>query len=106
MLHGVQGGNVRRAARTDANQQEIVEALRKVGATVHVTSHVGEGFPDLVVGFRWQTYLMELKDGDKPPSGRKLTPDEKFFLDHWKGGPAVVVNDAAEALAVLGLEER
>ncbi len=40
----------RKYKRTDANQNEIVEGLRKVGCTVAVTSAAGDGFPDIVVG--------------------------------------------------------
>lgn len=46
---------------------------------------VGEGFVDAVVGFRKINYLMEIKDPAKPPSARKLTPDEQHFFDTWKG---------------------
>jgi hypothetical protein len=38
----------RRAAKTDGNQAEIVEALRKAGRTVAITSRLGDGFPDIV----------------------------------------------------------
>jgi Holliday junction resolvase len=90
------------AGRTDSNQQRIVAALRKLGASVVSTSQVGQGLPDLLVGWMGVTVLIEIKDGDKPPSARKLTADEQYFLDHWKGGPAVVVQDEHEAVnAVL-----
>lgn len=83
-----------RAKKIDANQNEIVEVLRKAGLSVAITSMVGNGFPDLVVsgaawhertGKYWKTILVEIKDGDKPPSARKLTPDEKKFHDMWRG---------------------
>ena len=41
---------MRRAARTDANQAEIVAALRGVGASVQPLHAVGQGCPDLLVG--------------------------------------------------------
>ena len=40
------------AARVDANQPEIVKALRGVGATVQHLHKVGQGCPDLMVGWR------------------------------------------------------
>ena len=43
---------MRRAAKVDANQPATVKALRDAGMTVAVTSSLGKGFPDLVVGFR------------------------------------------------------
>lgn len=76
----------RRAARTDANQTAIVKALRSFpGITVHSTAMVGDGFPDIVVGYADRAYLFELKDPDKPPSARRLTPAEKKFAGLWTG---------------------
>lgn len=92
---------MRRAARTDANQNEIVQALRDVGATVAVTSMIGSGFPDIVAGYRGVNYLIEIKDGSKPPSKRRLTKDEQEFHDLWRGA-VVVVNDIDEALKLIG----
>lgn len=40
------------SSRVDDNQSEIMEALRKVGASVLDCSSLGKGFPDLIVGFR------------------------------------------------------
>lgn len=69
--------------RTDANQKEIVEAMRRMGALVAVTSSLGQGFPDLVVGMGRILKLVELKDGSKPPSARRLTEDEAAFHARW-----------------------
>lgn len=91
---------MRRAARVDDNQNEIVEALRAIGATVRVVTQ-GGGLPDLMVGFRGQTVLMEVKDGKKPPSARTLTPAEQKFFDEWRGGLLIVVNSVDEAIAAL-----
>ena len=81
---------MRRAARVDANQKEIVEHLRKMGATVQPLHTVGRGCPDLLVGYGGTNYLLEVKDGDKPPSQRKLTPDEQSWHDEWVGHVSVV----------------
>lgn len=72
-----------RAKRTDGNQKVMVESLRKCGFTVAITSGLGEGFPDLVVGKKGRTRLVEVKDPAKPPSARKLTPDEQAFHERW-----------------------
>ena len=76
---------MRRAARTDANQSAIVDRLRSIGWSVHVTSALGGGFPDLVVARDRYTVLVEIKDGDKPASARKLTKDEREFARDWPG---------------------
>ena len=78
-----------RARRTDANQQEIVKALRDWGATVAVTSAIGGGFPDLVVGVNGLNILMEIKR-PHPPSAGALTNDEERWHAEWKGQVAVV----------------
>lgn len=89
-----------RAARVDANAPAIVAALRRIGAVVRVIRQ-GEGIPDLLVGYRGQTVLVEVKDGAKPPSARRLTPDEQRFFDEWTGGPCVIVNSVEEAIQVV-----
>jgi hypothetical protein len=91
---------MRRANKIDANQNDIVAALRKAGATVRIISQ-GEGIPDLLVGFRGETALLEVKDGDKPPSARKLTTAEQKFFDEWTGGVCIVVESVEDALEVL-----
>ena len=93
---------MRQAARIDANQNEIVGTLRKMGATVAITSMVGHGFPDLVVGYLGLNYLFEIKDGLKPISQRKLTKDEQEFFDIWRGN-VQIVNNANDALDILGV---
>jgi hypothetical protein len=75
---------MRYANRIDANQNKIVDALRGAGAVVRIV-----------------TILMEVKDGDKVPSARKLTEAEQKFFDEWTGGMLVVVNSVGEALEIL-----
>lgn len=84
----------------DENQSDIVAALRAIGATVRVISQ-GDGIPDLLVGFMGKTILLEVKDGKKPPSARKLTPAEQKFFDEWRGGTLVIVNTVDEAIAAV-----
>ena len=91
---------MRYANRIDANQNKIVDALRKAGAVVRIISQ-GDGIPDLLVGYRGYTILMEVKDGDKVPSARKLTEAEQKFFDDWRGGMLVIVNSVDEALETL-----
>ena len=91
---------MRRAARVDENQVLIVKALRACGATVRIITQ-GDGIPDLLVGYRGHTILMEVKDGNKPPSARQLTTAEQIFFDQWTGGKLFIVNSVEEALEVL-----
>lgn len=91
---------MRRIARVDSNQSEIVEALRAIGATVQTLHQVGGGVPDLLVGFRGVNILLEVKDGKKPPSARRLTEAEYSWHVDWRGQVAVV-NNVDEAINVL-----
>lgn len=92
---------MRRAAKVDDNQAQIVDALRMVGATVQLLHAVGKGCPDLLVGYRGNNYTLECKDGAKPPSARKLTADQIEWHRDWRGQVAVVT-DAREALLAIG----
>ena len=76
---------LRRAARIDRNQPEIVAALRKVGATVQPLHTIGKGCPDILVGKGGYNFLMEIKDGLLVPSRRELTPDEYEWRQEWQG---------------------
>lgn len=91
---------MRRANRIDANQQQIVDALRAYGAYVRVVT-MGDGVPDLLVGYNGYTLLLEVKDGRKPPSARALTAAEKKFFDEWSGGLLAVVTSPDEAVLLL-----
>ena len=93
---------MRRAARTDDNQAEIVRGLRAIGATVQSLAAVGAGVPDLLVGWQGANVLLELKDAAKAPSKRKLTPDQVAWHQAWRGQVATV-ETLKDALAALGI---
>lgn len=89
----------RRAARRDANEPAIVEALQRAGATV-----VRLALPvDLLVGYRGLWRLYEVKDGAKPKSRRKLTDGQQDFVSLCaaRGLPVHVVETPEQALISL-----
>ena len=90
--------------RFDANQRDIVAALRRAGGSVLVLSMVGKGCADIAVGLRGQNYFLEIKDGGKSPSRRVLTSDEQAWHEQWQGQVAIVTS-VEEAYRVLGLVE-
>lgn len=92
---------MRTAAKVDRNQREIVAALRQIGASVQPLHMVGKGCPDLLVGYQGNTYLYEIKDGQKPPSKRKLTPDEIKWIGDWQGDPVYIIKDIYDAIEVI-----
>ena len=93
-----------RAKRVDANQPEIVAALRAIGCSVSDTSGAGEGFTDIVVGYRGINYLIEIKDGSKPPSKRILTKPQQDFHRDWRGQVAIAKNPE-EAIKIVTTED-
>lgn len=84
---------MRLKGRVDANQGKLVEIARKMGVSVHITSGLGKGFPDCIMGFRGRNYMVEFKDGSKVPSKQKLTRDELFFHQTWSGKIHVITNE-------------
>lgn len=62
-------------ARVDGNQKEIVKALRNKGAVVYHV-HTIKNLFDILVAYNGQLIAVEIKDGSKPESARKLTPGE------------------------------
>jgi hypothetical protein len=88
------------AKRTDSNQKELVAIMRNLGASVLVLSEVGKGCPDLLLGVSGKNALVELKDGNKPPSQRKLTPAEQQFFDEWRG-QVCIITTVAEVVTLI-----
>ena len=71
---------MRHRTRPDANQDELVTALLKLGADVRRTNAVCPGFPDLVIAVRGDHFLAEVK----APRG-EFTPDQLAFYGTWLG---------------------
>lgn len=91
--------------RTDTNQKQIVDVLRSMGCSVFVLSKVGHGCPDLMAGTSGINILIEVKDGTKPPSQRKLTADEQKFHDEWQGW-VTIVKSVTEAIDLVNRVRR
>lgn len=83
---------MRRAARTDANQAEIIKSLRDIGCRVF---YIKEPV-DLLVGYRGHTLVLEVK-----VDGGRLTKPQIEFVAQWNGGPCHIVRDAQEAVEIV-----
>lgn len=95
---------MRKRGRVDSNQADIVDTIRKLpDFTVAVTSSLGDGFGDLLIGHRGVNGLYEVKDPEKPPSERKLTADEEKFHNAWRGHIKTVLT-AAEIIRDMRIE--
>ena len=82
----------RRAARVDDNQAEIVKLFRALGWSVLIISQL-KNCCDIIVSKNGRTVAVEIKDGNKPPSHRKLSDGEVKFRDNWQGEYALIICD-------------
>ncbi len=86
----------RYANKRDANEAEIVKALESIGCIVYRLDKP----VDLLVGYRTFNYLIEIKDGNKPPSRTKKTEAQKLFFENWKG-QVRICRTAEEAIKLV-----
>lgn len=89
--------------KTDRNHKEIIDKCRTIsGLSVFSTHSIGKGFPDIVIGYKSKNYLIEIKDGEKPQSQRKLTKDEVIFFENWNG-QVDIANNFDDVKNILGI---
>ena len=84
---------MRRTARADANQPDIVDTLRKRGASIWHTHTLGRGGPDIVIGYCGVNVLAEIKRDEREP----LTPAEFKFHAAWRGQIVRLTNEREAA---------
>ena len=86
---------MRHAKRVDANQDQIVVALRAAGAYVWII-----GLPvDLLVGYKGYTFLVEIKRTAKS----RFTPLQTDFFESWGGGTLARIDSPDAALRMIGV---
>jgi hypothetical protein len=75
----------------------------QVDSAGNYMSRVGQGFPDLLVCAHKKWILLEVKDGAKSPSERRLTEAQERFHKACKGPLAVVLSrdDAIQACEAM-----
>lgn len=84
---------MRLRSRVDNNQKEIVGAFRKLGCSVQHLHRVGEGVPDLLVGFRGGNYLVEVKS-----TKGKITDEQLRWFANWSTKVYIIrtIDDAVD----------
>ena len=87
-----------RAAKVDANQPEIVKALRKAGWYVLIISQL-KNCCDIIISKNGRTVAIEIKDGAKAKSAQKLSDGELKFKNEWQGEYQIITS-IEEALAI------
>lgn len=91
---------MRRQAKADNNQREIVKAFRDAGCSVQHLHTIGQGCPDVLVGKNGLNFLIEIKDGNKIPSQKKLTKDESEWHEKWRG-QVCIVESVSDVIALI-----
>lgn len=81
---------MRRAAKRDASEREIVEVLRQCGVTVYLLDQP----VDALLGYRGKTTLAEFKTGKA-----KLNANQVRFIEAWRGSPVITMRSANDAVA-------
>ena len=87
---------MRLIAKVDANQALIVDALRRIGCSVHCTHRVGDGFPDVVIGYQGVTHIGEIK-----VPGGKLSESQETFHAAWRGSPVLILVSPEQAIELV-----
>lgn len=98
--------------RRDDNEPGIVKALEAIGAVVCRIDNFG--VPDLLVGYRGRTILLEVKNPSKTSKQRtrkgegvaenasgKMTDTQIKWWRTWLGGEAHVVTTPEQAIAIV-----
>ncbi len=93
--------SMRRAAKVDGNQPEIVAFVRANGWSAQSLAMVGKGCPDVLIGKRWLHAILEIK-----LPGEGLNDQQKDWHGRWNGEVHMVESVSDAALVLTALEER
>jgi hypothetical protein len=92
-----------RAAKVDQNQAQVVSALRAAGARVLSLAKLGEGCPDLLIGYAGLLILMELKNPGTARGRKGLNEAQRLFFAEWADYPLALCDGPESALRCLGV---
>jgi hypothetical protein len=81
----------------------VGDYLRNLGWSVLDLADHGDGVPDYAVAKDGYAALLEIKDGTKSPSARKLTEKEQKVKDGWQGGYVIALSGEDAAVQLLCL---
>jgi hypothetical protein len=100
---------MKRNAKVDKNQPEIVKALKAHGAQVLLTHQIKNAF-DILVGFRGELFIMEIKNPEYLPKAydrerleKQLSEGEHKCMEMFKkvGVPYHIVATKEEAFDII-----
>jgi Holliday junction resolvase len=84
--------------KVDNNQLEIVKVFKSLGATVLNLSGVGKGCPDLLIGYKGISVLVEIKS-----KTGKFTEPQLKFMKQWQGGAVNRIDSIDGAIRLIKL---
>lgn len=84
--------------KVDNNQLEIVKVFKSLGATVLNLSGVGKGCPDLLIGYKGISVLVEIKS-----KTGKFTEPQLKFMEQWQGGAVNRIDSVDGAIRLIKL---
>lgn len=83
--------------RVDDNQKTIIHTFIALGASVLNLSTVGRGCPDLLIGYRGTSCLVEIKSSTKA----SYTEPQIKFMQEWRGGTVSRVDSVDAAIRLI-----
>lgn len=83
--------------RVDENQKQIIHTFIALGASVLNLSRVGEGCPDILVGYGKHSILCEIKRDSKA----RYTESQIKFMQNWRGGPVSRIDSVDAAIRLI-----
>lgn len=91
-----------RAAKQDANHKELRDEARRMNVGWFDCFQLKK-FCDAFIVYEGVTVAVEVKDGSKAPSQRKLTEGEQEFSDKWSsyGGKYAVIESKADLQGLI-----
>lgn len=83
--------------RVDENQKQLVHTFIALGCSVLNLSTVGKGCPDLLIGYRGKTVLVEIKSNSKAT----FTDPQIKFMQEWRGGAVSRIDSVDAAIRLI-----
>ena len=83
--------------RVDENQKTLIHTFIALGASILNLSTVGRGCPDLLIGYRGKTVLVEIKSNSKAT----FTEPQIKFMQEWRGGAVSRIDSVDAAIRLI-----
>jgi rhamnose utilization protein RhaD (predicted bifunctional aldolase and dehydrogenase) len=85
------------AKRVDENQKQLIHTFIALGASVLNLSRVGQGCPDLLIGYKNKSILVEIKKDSKST----FTEPQIKFMQEWRGGTVSRIDSVDAAIRLI-----